>query len=1024
MAVKKRLQAATIRAGLLLIVLTHNFDAKCVEGATVNNGGIEQQASQLLSKIGVQRGIVVLLAPAPAELAVSLARQSELIVYAQVATQDASQAARRHVAAADLLGTRVYVEQGSRSHIHLANNLADAVIVTADAADDIEQELLRVVRPLGKLIVGDVVKTKPYPEGADDWTHPYHGPDNNPQSEDRVARYPYLTQFLAEPYYVPFPEVTVTSTGRVFKAFGHIGFKRREWPWINTLVALNGYNGTLLWKRELEPGYIIHRNTMIATPETLYMGDASSCKLIDAASGELIDEILAPPDAAGPAWKWMAIEEGVLYAMLGEEEPYVKVHRGVREEPGWPWGPWDGFRIEDYQTGLGRTLCAYDLGTKEWLWLHHETNPIDGRAICMKDGRIFFLSHPQYLACVDGESGDLLWKNSDENLFAAIGQLDKAQGPGRGFFTSAYMKCSDQCIYFAGPQITHLVAASTEDGSLLWQHEPSGNFQLVLREEGLYAMGGTESSKKFDPLTGEILADFGFLRRSCTRATGSIDTVFCRYRPSGTVRLSVADDRMQRFALMRPACHDGVLIAGGQLYWGPWMCDCNLQLVGFVSMSPAGDFEFNRSASEAERLVVEHDQSSADTKSGDDRAAGISSPLALHSRPGDWPAYRGDNQRSNSSPATVPADIQVAWQRKLPPDVVPTAPITAGGLVFHSGSDGIVRALDANDGTVRWQLYTGGSILFPPAVEEGRLLVGSGDGWICAADAETGRQLWRFRAAPAERKISVHGRLMSTWPVGSGVLADRGVVYAAAGITSQDGTHIYALDIESGKIRWQNNTSGHLGESDSTNGVSVQGHLLLYKEQLYLAGGNMVSPAVYDLKNGRCLSTLDDEGSIEAPRGRELFLVAEEVRVFDKLLYGERDYMRQGKVGPVFLQADSGDVLIRGFGGRLVRIDRGAELDNEVEAIWESKYFAQISSLALGKNAVVVAGRLSSVADDPPASYSVAALSLENGEALWTEPLPARPVPSAVALDADGQIHVATGNGDVVCLTAEFGQSK
>jgi hypothetical protein len=41
MAVKKRLQAATIRAGLLLIVLTHIFDAKCVEGATVNNGGIE-----------------------------------------------------------------------------------------------------------------------------------------------------------------------------------------------------------------------------------------------------------------------------------------------------------------------------------------------------------------------------------------------------------------------------------------------------------------------------------------------------------------------------------------------------------------------------------------------------------------------------------------------------------------------------------------------------------------------------------------------------------------------------------------------------------------------------------------------------------------------------------------------------------------------------------------------------------------------------------------------------------------------
>ena len=43
---------------------------------------------------------------------------------------------------------------------------------------------------------------------------------------------------------------------------------------------------------------------------------------------------------------------------------------------------------------------------------------------------------------------------------------------------------------------------------------------------------------------------------------------------------------------------------------------------------------------------------------------------------------------------------------------------------------------------------------------------GSGDGWVYAFEAATGKQLWRFRVAPAERKVSTYGRLTSTWPVG------------------------------------------------------------------------------------------------------------------------------------------------------------------------------------------------------------------------------------------------------------------
>ena len=41
---------------------------------------------------------------------------------------------------------------------------------------------------------------------------------------------------------------------RLFKAFGQLAFKQREWPMLGKLIAMNAYNGTLLWERDLAPG--------------------------------------------------------------------------------------------------------------------------------------------------------------------------------------------------------------------------------------------------------------------------------------------------------------------------------------------------------------------------------------------------------------------------------------------------------------------------------------------------------------------------------------------------------------------------------------------------------------------------------------------------------------------------------------------------------------------------------------------------------------------------------------------------
>ena len=40
---------------------------------------------------------------------------------------------------------------------------------------------------------------------------------------------------------------------------------------------------------------------------------------------------------------------------------------------------------------------------------------------------------------------------------------------------------------------------------------------------------------------------------------------------------------------MRPPCQDGVIISNGHLYWGPWMCGCQLSLYGNIALAPSSD---------------------------------------------------------------------------------------------------------------------------------------------------------------------------------------------------------------------------------------------------------------------------------------------------------------------------------------------------------------------------------------------------------------------------------------------------
>ena len=169
--------------------------------------------------------------------------------------------------------------------------------------------------------------------------------------------------------------------------------------------------------------------------------------------------------------------------------------------------------------------------------------------------------------------------------------------------------------------------------------------------------------------------------------------------------------------------------------------------------------------------------------------------------------FRGNPQHSGVYDAAgVPQFTAVKWKFHTDGKVI-SSPAVANDMVYVGSTDHNLYAIDQETGTQKWKFESKARITSSPAVFGGRVFFGSYDGMFYAVDAATGQQKWKFQTAGEKRFAGKH--LHGIQPVAetepdpfdfylSSPAIWNGAVYFGSG----DG-NVYALDMESGKLRWK-----------------------------------------------------------------------------------------------------------------------------------------------------------------------------------------------------------------------------
>ncbi len=777
------------------------FTAVCLVAGTEAAGDASQRAKRILEASGIHGGIVVHLGCGAGAVTAALRISDSYTVHGLDADPANVAAARRHIRSLGRYGP-VSVERFTESVLPYTEDLINLVVVD-DPGKVPMSEVMRVLAPGGVALIrcGEAYEktVKPRPAAIDQWSHFLHDASNNAVARDTVVGPPRRLKWVAPPLWLRSHETPsgiqgpVTAGGRLFYFFdeGLIGITDERLPDRWSLVCRDAYNGKLLWKRSLAvwgwrewsrarfegKDWLTLRGArtvvpdenhrrIVAAGDRLYVTLAyrAPMSILDAATGDTIRTVEETRDT-----KEILVSDGIAVA-------YTQTTSGAAA------------RRRGKKAPAHAALVAVDGTTGSVLW-QKEITAIRSLSWAIDRGRIVYLSGKN-MAALNLKSGRTLW----------IVQPRRAA-------PRTMLTVEDVIVLQGG---NHVAAYDASNGSLLWQKKvpPIGGGEgadlfviagLVWR--GMLSVDAEGKPTRKSPnvlVIGWDLRTGEEKKRILVNNLRSPEHHHRCYRNKATTRYLISSfegaefldfqgDNHGQHNWLRGACRYGMVPANGLLYIPPDQCFCQpgAKLLGYAALKAASDAE-PAAVADGERL-----------QKGEAYGAVRDHSAAA----GDWPTFRHDPSRSGVTKTSVPPSVSVDWTVKLGGTL--TAPVAARGMLYVAQCDThTVHAMDMASGEGRWRFTANGRVDSPPTIHKGLVLFGSRDGSVYCLRAADGRLVWRFLAAPTDRRIAAFDQVESVWPVHGSVLIHNGVAYVTAGRSTylDGGIRLYGLDPPTGRI--------------------------------------------------------------------------------------------------------------------------------------------------------------------------------------------------------------------------------
>ena len=765
-------------------------------------------AARVYREADVSGGLVVELGIVDPEFTAELGDRDGVTV--QVLDTDSQRVAnaREFLETKGLYGT-VTAAQFDGKSLSYADNLVNMVVMHKTKTDRNEiqvpdDEISRVLAPGGTLCVLHSpaeehnlrITRKPWPEELDHWTHFLHSASGNAVAADNQVAPATALQWVAKPMFCRSHEIDssvpamVSANGRLFYILdeGPIGITDPRFPPRWKLIARDAFNGVLLWKRPLEPwGWQQWKpeikeadwrtlrgqrgrfpaevpRRLVAVGDRVYMTlgfQDAPLSILDAATGEVMIECEGT--------------EGVQEIVVDNDTIFAKVQ------------PSKGDGEKRRGGKVPAMLMALEATTGKTRWVQKVGN-INPLTLAAAEDSVVLVSGST-LRCHEQSSGVSRWEVACPRTGIVVIHRDVVLTSGKEG-TKAFSLAGGQLLW-KGPNagrdlfvIDDLVWMVRETPGILEQREE--HWPTLSRQAGAQLLG-------YDFRTGEVrrtieipnaMSPGHHLRCYRSKATER----FILYPKRGAEFLDLHGTDHMRHDWLRGSCRYGVMPCNGLLYTPPDQCFCYIgaKMDGLVATSDA-DTTTTLDPRSPERLV----QGSAYGKSIAETAASS-----------DWPSYRADARRSGSNrSASVSRDLRRKWEASLSGKL--TQPAVVAGKVFVAEVDQhTVHAFDAETGKSLWKFIAGGRVDSTPTYHDGTLLFGANDGSVYCLGASTGELVWRFTAAPNNRRIIAFGQVESPWPVHGSVLVMNGLAYVVAGRSTliDGGAHFFALEPRTGQV--------------------------------------------------------------------------------------------------------------------------------------------------------------------------------------------------------------------------------